>query len=52
MRKLKRSVARYNMVRTGAVQINKKLGDGRSKFAKYWREFAFTPNPKGARVHA
>lgn len=46
MRKLMRSIARFNMKKAGAVQINKRGGDGRSKFAKYWRAYLPTPCPK------
>lgn len=39
MRKLKRSVARHNMLRAGYTQLNKKDADGKSKFAKLWRNY-------------
>lgn len=39
MRKLKRSVARHNMKAAGYTQLNKKGADGRSKFAKLWRQY-------------
>lgn len=39
MRKLKRSVARHNMLRAGYTCLNKKDADGKSKFAKLWRNY-------------
>lgn len=39
MRKLKRSVARHNMLRAGYTHLNKKDADGKSKFAKLWRNY-------------
>lgn len=40
MRKLKRSVARANMLRQGYTQINKKkYGSDQSFFARNWRKF-------------
>ena len=40
MRKLKRSVARANMLRQGYTQINKKKpGNDQSFFAMNWRKF-------------
>lgn len=39
MRKLRRSVARHNMLRAGFTRLNKKGGDGRSTFSKLWREY-------------
>lgn len=39
MRKLRRSVARHTMKREGYVHLNKKGGDGRSIFAKRWRQY-------------
>lgn len=38
MRKLKRSVARANMVKRGVRRINKDYGSG-SFFSKYWRDY-------------
>lgn len=38
MRKLARSVAKYNMQKQGYTQILKKHKDG-SQFAKVWRQF-------------
>lgn len=46
MRKLMRSIARHNLERAGAVQLNKRGADGKSKFAKVWREYFFTVTPK------
>lgn len=39
MRKLRRSVARHNMVRAGYTRLNHKDTDGKSKFAKLWRNY-------------
>lgn len=40
MRKLKRSVARHNMLRAGYTRLNHKdADDGQSKFAKLWRRY-------------
>lgn len=39
MRKLRRSVARHNMIKAGYTRLNKKGGDCRSVFAKKWREY-------------
>lgn len=39
MRKLMRSIARHNMKLAGFTQLNKKRGDGRSAFAKLWRNY-------------
>lgn len=39
MRKLKRALARRNMEKQGFGRFNKKHSDGRSYFAKHWREF-------------
>ena len=48
MRKLKRAIARRNMIKAGLTQINKRplvrnatgmLVKADSKFAKHWREF-------------
>jgi len=39
MRKLKRSVARHNMIKSGWRNLNRKHADGQSTFAKYWRDF-------------
>ena len=39
MRKLKRSIARHNMIRAGFTCLNKKHGDGKSTFAKLWRKY-------------
>ncbi len=39
MRKLKRMVARNNMIKKGITQINKKKGNGRSFFSENWREY-------------
>lgn len=58
MRKLMRSIARHNMEKAGAAQINKKDSTGKSKFSKYWRAYAFASFPKnglnrkGAKAHA
>ena len=38
MRKLKRSVARYHMIKAGFTNINRKDGE-KSKFAKLWRNY-------------
>ena len=46
MRSLMRSVARYRMQKAGYTGINKKSRvDGKSLFAKYWRDFL--PEVKG-----
>ena len=37
MRKLKRSIARTNMLNTGYSQLNKKQSDEKSFFSKNWR---------------
>lgn len=39
MRKLKRSVARHNMIKAGYTCLNKKGANGRSPFAEHWREY-------------
>ena len=43
MRKLKRSIARANMIKAGHTRINKKIGNkGERKtsfFASHWREY-------------
>lgn len=39
MRKLLRSVARRNMKNAGMTRLNKKGGDGRSTFARMWRNY-------------
>jgi hypothetical protein len=39
--KLDRMVARNNMLAAGYTQLNKKDADGRSKFAKMWRQFVY-----------
>ena len=39
MRKLKRSIARHNMLRAGYTRLNRKNADGKSKFAKLWRNY-------------
>jgi len=40
MRKLKRSVARHNMIRAGYTRLNhKKKSTGRSTFAEHWRDY-------------
>ena len=39
MRKLLRSVARHNMKRAGFTRLNKKGADGKSAFARYWRNY-------------
>ena len=39
MRKLRRNVARHNMLRAGYTRLNKKDTDGKSKFAKLWRNY-------------
>lgn len=38
MRKIKRSVARANMIRCGIIRINKKNGKS-SFFSEHWREY-------------
>lgn len=40
-KKLDRMVARNNMLNAGYTQLNKKDSDGRSKFAKMWRDFVY-----------
>ncbi len=41
MRKLRRSVARFNMSKRGIDHINRPSGkDHRSYFAKHWREYS------------
>jgi len=37
MRKLLRSIARHNLIRAGAVHINRKQSGG-SKFARVWHD--------------
>ena len=39
MRKLLRSVARHNMKRAGIQHMNRKGGDGKSFFARNWRNY-------------
>lgn len=39
MRKLLRSVARRNMKRAGIQHMNRKGGDGKSYFARHWRNY-------------
>lgn len=39
MRKFKRMIARANMKRAGYTRLNKKGGDGRSTFAKLWKQY-------------
>lgn len=39
MRKLKRAIARQRMLREGYYHLNRKQSDGRSPFAKHWREY-------------
>lgn len=39
MRKLLRSVARHNMLHAGFTRLNKKGADGKSAFARYWRNY-------------
>ena len=39
LRTLQREVVRKKMRDQGFTQINKKDKDGRSKFAKHWREY-------------
>lgn len=39
MRKFKRMIARANMKRAGCTRLNKKGGDGRSTFAKLWKQY-------------
>lgn len=39
MRKLLRSVARHNMLRAGFTRLNKKGADGKSSFARHWRNY-------------
>lgn len=39
MRKFKRMIARANMKRAGYTCLNKKGGDGRSTFAKLWKQY-------------
>lgn len=38
MRKLRRSVAQFRMSKSQYVKFNKPGADGRSFFAKHWRE--------------
>ena len=55
MRKLLRSMARHNLEKAGAVQLNKRpMGVDKhgfpirldSKFSRIWREYIFTSKPK------
>ena len=46
MRKLMRSMARHNLEKLGADKLNKKIKGGKSKFARFWREYIFTTKPK------
>lgn len=39
MRKLMRSVARHNMKRAGYQHMNRKGADGKSYFARHWRNY-------------
>ena len=39
MRKLMRSVARHNMKQAGYTRLNKKGADGKSAFAKFWKQY-------------
>lgn len=39
MRKFKRMIARANMKRAGYIRLNKKGVDGRSTFAKLWKQY-------------
>lgn len=39
MRSLRRSVAHYRMKKAGLSRVNKK--NGKSYFAKHWREYVF-----------
>lgn len=39
MRKFKRMIARANTKRAGYIRLNKKGGDGRSTFAKLWKQY-------------
>jgi len=39
MCKLRRSVARHNMIKAGLTRLNHKQADGQSAFAKNWRDY-------------
>lgn len=39
MRKLKRSIARSILLRAGFTRLNKKGADGKSAFARHWRQY-------------
>lgn len=39
MRKYARLVAKRNLKKQGYTQVCKKMADGKSQFAKVWREF-------------
>lgn len=49
MRKLKRSIAKANMIKAGLARINKKQAGGKSFFSKRWREWLF-PGAKVKKV--
>lgn len=55
MRKLLRSIARYNMKKAGVEQMNKKTirteKGARSKFSLYWRKY-LTPQVPASRRKA
>lgn len=39
MRKLKRSIARSILLRAWVTRLNKKGADGKSAFARHWRQY-------------